>query len=167
MSFFQKNINLFLMLIIVVSVVAYAGSTIYYQDMFQSITSESSGIKTKYSTCQAELDNTLGQLSRTQEVLNSTESDIAKYDVLYENKSTELATTQTTLTATQTSLSSYTNLYAQEKKRADDLNVEVTRVTNLKNQLTTENNALRLQVADLQADIDDLQDELDSCNCTG
>ena len=167
MSFFQKNVNVFLMIVIVVSVVAYAGSTVYYQETFQNITSDSQTIKTRYSSCQAELDNTISLLSRTRNVLNATESDIRKYDTLYEDKSSQLETTQADLDQTSTDLGRYTSLYTQEKKRAEDLNAEVSRLTKVKKDLTKENNALRLKVADLEDDVESLQENLEECEAGG
>lgn len=163
MGFFQKNINLFLMIVIIISVVAYAGSTVYYQETFQNVTSESHSIKTMYSSCQANLENTNEQLQRTQDILNSTERDIQKYDTLYETQTSTLTTTQSELDTAEKDLASYTSLYTQEKKRAEDLSDEVTRVTNLKNELSSENNALRLQVATLQTKWDNCKDDLNTC----
>ncbi|MFQ5474203.1 MAG: hypothetical protein ACE5DM_00030 [Candidatus Nanoarchaeia archaeon] len=163
MGFFNKNINVFLMIIIVVSVAAYAGSTIYYQETFQNITSESRNVKTQYSACQANLDNTMRRLGKTSEILNATESDIRKYDELYAGKSEELSDTQSDLESTKSDLTQYIDLYGKEKKRANDLSVEVTRLTNEKNALSKENNNLRIQVAGLEDDVSDLQDDLDAC----
>ena len=163
MGFFNKNINVFLMIIIVVSVAAYAGSTVYYQETFQNITSESRSVKTQYSACQANLDNTMRQLGKTSEIRNETESEIRKYDELNAGRGEELSDMSTDRESTESVLAEYIDLYGKEKKRANDLGVEVTRLTNEKNTLSKENNNLRIQVASLEDDVSNLQDDLDAC----
>ena len=163
MGFFQKNVNVFLMLVILMSVIAFAAATIFYQTTFQDITSESHNISSSYSQCIAQLDNTNQQLKRTSDILNSTEQDIRKYDELYATKTNELEETQDSLTTTKSDLAKYTSWYNEQKSRADALSDEVTRLTDLKNQLTSENNQLRLNVASLQNRVDDLQAELEAC----
>ena len=163
MGFFQKNVNVFLMLVILMSVIAFAAATIFYQSTFQEITAESHNISGSYSQCVAQLENTKQQLQRTSDILNSTEQDIRRYDELYATKTSELEDTTEDLESAKTDLAKYTSWYTEQKNRADALSDEVTRLTDLKNQLTAENNQLRLEVADLEDQIDDLQADLDAC----
>jgi len=166
MGFFQKNINLFLMILIIISVVAYVGSTVFYQGTFQNITSEANSINTKFKTCSINLATANGKLSKTQELLNATETDIKKYDSLYENKTSELSNTKSSLKSTSNSLTKYTNLYTQEKSKADKYGKEVTRLTGLKNKLSSENNALNLKVKNLDKKVSNLQADLKKGNCS-
>jgi len=163
MSFFEKNINLFLMIIIVLSVVTFAGSTVYFQDTLQELSTDSYSTNINLAGCNASLQSKMRELNRTQQILFATETDIRKYDELYEDKSGELSETSTELSTAKKDLSDYTKLYAEEKKRAKDLADEVSRLTKEKNTLSSDNNAYKLELAQYKDLVSDLQDDLRYC----
>ena len=77
-----------------------------------------------------------------------------------------LPTTAESLETAERDLKTYSNLYQEEKKRAGDLSIEVTRLTAENEVLVTEKNNLLLQIDDLQDEIDGLEDDLAACNGT-
>jgi len=164
MGFFQKNVNVFLILLIIISVVGFVGMSVFYQNTFHNVTTSLDASSSDYSICVAKLDNVQNQLAKTVEVLNHTEQDIRKYDTLYANKTSELTSTRSTLQEKSSELTKYIGLHTEEKTRANSLTAEVTRLTTAKNELSSENNALRIQVGKLESDFDDLRDDYEECS---
>ena len=151
------------MIIIVLSVVTFAGSTVYFQDTLQELSTDTYSTNINLASCNASLQSKMRELNCTQQILFATETDIRKYDELYEDKSGELSETSTELSTAKKDLSDYTKLYAEEKKRAKDLADEVSRLTKEKNTLSSDNNAYKLELAQYKDLVSDLQDDLRYC----
>ena len=109
MGFLQKNINIFLMLLVLFVAMALAASSVYYQDTFKELTSKHENTLLNLSKCEVKRDGFMNQLNRTQQSLNTTSQDVRRYDELYSTKITELQSTQTNLSSTVTTLSKTKN----------------------------------------------------------
>ena len=104
MGFMQKNINLFLLFLVLFVATALAGSSVYYQKNFDKVTSKYDTTAANLSSCRADLDSYKFNLNKTLRSLNTTSQDIRRYDELYSTKADELKTTQTNLNETASDL---------------------------------------------------------------
>ena len=114
MGFMQKNVNLFLLLVVLVVASALAGASVYYQKNFDTLTDQYDSTAENLSLCKADVQRYVFNLNKTMRSLNTTTQDIRRYDDLYSTKDTELKTTQGNLSATQTTLKS-TQISLQEE----------------------------------------------------
>lgn len=133
MGFLQKNINLFMMLLVVFVTIALAASSVYYQDTFKELTDTHESSLKSLSMCESKRDSYSNQLNKTLQSLNTTSQDIRKYDELYSTKLTELKSTQSNLSTVESSLSQtksalltetqlkdkYKSQYSTTKKESD------------------------------------------------
>jgi chromosome segregation ATPase len=149
-EFMGKRVNMFLILMLILVLLGIGGISIYYQRTFKDVTSQYDSVSNTLASCQENLSQTTARLVNVQASLNSTTTDIRKYDSLYEQKSQELDQKKKELSDTQTNLQKETLFKQQFQKQSEDyyrqiliLNSNITKLTN--------------RVADLT-------DELDECN---
>ncbi|MBW2968122.1 hypothetical protein KY362_06570 [Candidatus Woesearchaeota archaeon] len=114
MGFMQKNVNIFLVLLVLLVAGALAGSSVYYQKNFDEINSDRENTKGDLSECRADLENFRFNLNKTMRSLNQTTTDIRRYDELYSNKSSELESTRDSLENTESELQT-TKISLQEE----------------------------------------------------
>ncbi|MBW2972535.1 hypothetical protein KY359_05860 [Candidatus Woesearchaeota archaeon] len=114
MGFMQKNVNIFLLVLVLLVASALAGSSVYYQKNFDRLTGRYDLTAENLSGCQADLESYRFNLNKTLRSLNTTTQDIRRYDELYTTKADELKTTQEDLEETETTLQS-TKLDLQEE----------------------------------------------------
>ncbi|MBU2560959.1 MAG: hypothetical protein KKD17_01585 [Nanoarchaeota archaeon] len=114
MGFMEKNVNIFLLVIVLLVAGSLAGSSVYYQKNFDKLTDRYDDTASNLSLCNADLEGFRFNLNKTLRSLNTTTQDIRRYDELYSTKAEELKTTQTDLEQTQTNLQS-TKLTLQEE----------------------------------------------------
>jgi chromosome segregation ATPase len=153
MSFMQKNINLFLLGMVLVVALTLAGSAIYYQKTFDKMTTNYDETSANLSSCRSDLDSYKFNLNKTLRSLNTTAQDIRRYDELYSTKATQLQETTTTLNETASELQE-TKISLQEEsalknKYKQDYNDQLEISRNLEEQ----NAILTSQKAQLEASV--------------
>jgi chromosome segregation ATPase len=114
MGFMQKNVNIFLLSLVLLVAGALAGSAVYYQNNFDKLTDRQDTTAANLSECMADLDGYKFNLEKTMRSLNTTSQDIRRYDELYTTKSDELKTTKSDLDKTASDLQS-TKVNLQEE----------------------------------------------------
>lgn len=114
MGFMQKNVNIFLLVLVLIVALSLAGSSVYFQKNFDKLTGKQEDTSANLSECRADLENYKFNLNKTLRSLTTTTQDIRRYDELYVTKSTELESTKGTLEETQSTLQE-TKLTLQEE----------------------------------------------------
>lgn len=104
MGFMEKNVNIFLVLLVLLVAAALAGSSVYYQKNFKTLNTDREDTRGSLSECRADLENFKFNLNKTLRSLNETTQDIRRYDELYVSKAGELEDTQTELEETSSEL---------------------------------------------------------------
>jgi len=152
MAFLQKNVNVFLMILVLFVAAALAGSSAYYQDTFKKINTKFESTATNLSTCETDLTSYQSNLQKTIQTLNTTSQDIRKYDELYSAKATELSSTQDVLNDTSAKLKTaqidLTEAEALKDKYKRDFEKQVTENADLREQ----NSLLSAQNTQLQSE---------------
>ncbi|MBI5398351.1 hypothetical protein HZB03_02705 [Candidatus Woesearchaeota archaeon] len=173
MTFLEKNINLFLLLLVMGIAVVVAGTSMYYQSTFTNVTSRLDITTNTLNTCSADLDNTKFRLNKTLASLNFTVQDIRRYDLLYENKTGQLVLTERNLQETARTLDStktklgetaelyqrYLTKYDEQKAINDDLLQQVSDLESIKSSQAA-------QIISLNSKVNKLQEEKTACGCT-
>ncbi|MBN1793133.1 hypothetical protein JW826_05610 [Candidatus Woesearchaeota archaeon] len=118
-EFMGRKVNLFLVLMIIIVVLGMGALSIYYQRTFKDVNQEYNELSEQNAACQLNLSTTVNKLQTTIKNLNSTESDIRKYDTLYEQKAQELQDTEKSLNDVKTKLQSETLFKEQFKRQAE------------------------------------------------
>ncbi len=90
MAFVKHSVNLFLVLLIVVSVSTIAGLTLYYQGTFQKVVGEFDTANDALTTCQSTLTVTKQELANAQVTVSANQEDVEKTVSLFEEKKAEL-----------------------------------------------------------------------------
>ena len=103
-SFMGKKVNMFLLLMLMLVLIGFGGVSVYSQYTFKNLKQEYENASTGLSTCQLTLSQTNTSLTSLRRELNSTTTDIRKYDALYEQKAAELDQKKTDLANTQAEL---------------------------------------------------------------
>jgi chromosome segregation ATPase len=174
MSYLQKNINIFLLVLVVAISVVVAGSSVYYQTTLTNVSSKLENTTDLLGECNADLDNTQFRLNKTISSLNFTVQDIRRYDTLYENKSMQLVSTERSLSDTSKELAltktkldetsdlyeKYYEKYSEQKSLNNNLVQEISNLEAL-------NSAQESEIANLKDEIDELEDEKAACGCSG
>ncbi|MFC1740991.1 hypothetical protein ACFL3V_00455 [Nanoarchaeota archaeon] len=168
MGFMQKNVNLFLLLVVLLVASALAGTSVYYQKNFDQITDNYDRTAENLSQCTADVQMYLFNLNKTMRSLNTTTQDIRRYDELYTTKDTELKSTQSNLSQTQTNLKQ-TQISLQEeaalkKKYKNDWQDELSQRKDLQEQnsvLTSQKASLESSIISYRAKIDISEDCID------
>lgn len=177
MGFFKKNVNLFLVVILIVSVAALGSASVYYQDVFNNLTTQYSNKSNDLNLCESRLKTQILTLNKTIDSLTTKAADVKKYDELYAEKTEELTSTSEQLSSTSSQLSStqkqlqdYQQKFADEKARRisseNQVNVLQAENTNLAGQvstLTSQVNVKNSKINALNDDIDDLESDLAAC----
>ena len=162
MSFMQKNINMFLLGMVLLVALTLAGSAIYYQKTFDSITTSYDQTSENLSSCKADLESYKFNLNKTLRSLNTTAQDIRRYDELYSTKATQLQETSETLNETASELQE-TKISLQEEaalknKYKQDYNDQLEISRNLEEQ----NAILTSQKAQLEASVLSYRNRIDA-----
>ncbi len=154
-SYIGKGINNFLFISIIVLLLVVVFFTVYFQGLFGDVSQTKEDISDKLRVCENRLSNFKEQLNKTISSLKTTELDIRKYDVLYENKTTQLSdalkeldTVRKNLKDTEDELDTTKTKLAKAQSDVSDLQGQV--------------NTLYAQLDDKQSLIDDLTNEV-SC----
>ena len=149
-DYMGKRVNMFLVLMIILVIIGMGGISIYYQRTFKDVNSGYESLSSSLESCTANFTQTSQQLIVARNSLNSTESDIRKYDTLYEQKASELENNKKQWLDTQTSLQKETVFKQQFQKQSEDL---AKQVASLKSDVTTRD----AQIAKLNVDMNKLR----------
>lgn len=160
-KFLQKNINLFLIFLIIVMIGLVVMLSVYFEKRFEQVSGVYKFVNKNLSSCESQLSIAQKELNKIDTTLNSTESDIRKYDELYVTKSNELdrqkqglENAQQALSLSEKNLAEFKAKYESETSRANTLQSDVNKFTievaNLQDQINRKNQL-----------INDLQDQ---CN---
>jgi chromosome segregation ATPase len=164
MGFMQKNVNVFLLLLVLTVAAALAGSSVYYQKTFDKLTGNYDTASDNLSHCTADLENYRFNLNKTLSSLSTTSQDIRRYDELYSTKATELQSTQQNLTQRETELQETKLSLAEEsslkKKYQRDYQDQLEITRGLEEQTTL----LTAQKAQLEASVINYRSRLDQAN---
>jgi chromosome segregation ATPase len=135
-------------------ILGMGGLSIYYQRTFKNVNDQYDQAANTLKVCQQELSQTAATLQSTVTNLNSTETDIRKYDSLYEQKNAELSETQKALEDTKANLQKETLFKQQFQKQSEAYYAQMQ---------TLQLNVSKLvnRVADLNAEVNDYEDYSD------
>ena len=175
MGFMQKNVNIFILLLVLVLAGAIAASSAYYQTTFDKLTGKYDNTAVNLSQCRSDLDNYRFNLNKTLSSLNTTAQDIRRYDELYSTKATELQSTQQNLNETASTLqetrielqeesalkSKYKNDYEDQVEIAHGLEEQNAILTSQKAQLESTVISYRSKLESANACIDEFLEDYD------
>jgi chromosome segregation ATPase len=105
-KYLGRNINMFLILVIIISISSLVGMSTYYGYRYQKISSSHNDMAKDLQNTTALLDSTLSELNQLKNTLSQTSTDIQKYDELYLSKVSQLEKTQNDLSKMQADLNS-------------------------------------------------------------
>lgn len=145
MGFMQKNVNLFLFLLVLVVAGTLAGSSVYYNENFDRLTGKFDDASANLSQCRADLEQFKFNLNKTMRSLNTTTQDIRRYDELYSNKSDELKSTQSELSTTTTDLKQTKTTLIEETTLKEKYKDQWTDEVQIRKNLEQQNNLLTTQ----------------------
>ncbi|MBN2142416.1 hypothetical protein JW711_03730 [Candidatus Woesearchaeota archaeon] len=165
-EFMGKKINFFLVIMIMLVLCGMGMLSIYYQVTFKNFDKRFQDLNQDYGSCQQNLTYAVSTLQQTIRNLNNTESDIRKYDTLYEQKAQELSDIESTLKETQTKLQSETMFKEQFKKKAENYEKQILEQTEELEEIRKQNNALQFQVNVLNERVECLDEEIESYEYT-
>lgn len=152
----KRSVNLFLILLIVLAVSVIGGLTLYYQEHYQAVTQNLTTSTTNLTSCQLNLKQTQQELATTKIAVTANKEDVEKTVGLFEQKQGELADTNQVLNETRAKVKSLEYTITLKDKQIGLLGQNITN-------LQTQNNLLRVTIASLNTEINDLNDQLDTC----
>ena len=124
-----KNINLFLLIVIIISILGFTGVTTYFNQKYEVISNEYRNISKELKGKNLELITAKNELLQLKGTLNQTSTDVGKWDELYTDKVNELETTEVDLASEKAEtqrlkndVQSITNSFNEEKERSERLN---------------------------------------------
>jgi len=162
MGFMQKNVNTFLLILILFVSGALAASSVYYQKTFDKTTSKQEDTLVNLTQCRADLENYKFNLNKTMGSLNTTTQDIRRYDELYSTKSEELQTTKGTLEETTKDLQTTKVTLQQESALKNKYKQDYEDELQQKRNLEEQNAILTSQKASLEASIVNYRKHIDA-----
>lgn len=156
MGFLGKNINIALVALILITILCAVGVTVLYQRGLLERTTQYETTSTNLTQCLSALANYQDVLSKKESELNETSLDIRKYDALYGQKVAELTETAGDLDETKKQLSQATLLKEQYKTLYGQAQLNLSAQANQIAQLNA-------RIIDLNDEIDDLEADLRDC----
>lgn len=137
-KYLGRNINIFLILIIIVSISSIIGMSTYYGQRYKAISRTHNDMARDLQNTTVLLDSTLSELNQLKNTLSQTSTDIQRYDELYLNKVNELEKTQEEL--------------AKKESELTLRNAEIIRISNTL--LDEQNKIMGLQARETQLEND-------------
>lgn len=156
MAYITKNTNLLLLALIIVSAIALAIASIYFQNNFEKINNE-------YNQKLAQLSNVSKQLEQEQAVLTKIRDELSlksEREVQFTEKYTEIKGEKETLEAEKAGLlQEKARLEADLRDLANQLFAATTDIANKRIEITS----LNAQITTLTTDINTYKSKLSSC----
>jgi len=125
MAFVKHSVNIFLVLLIVVSVSTIAGLTLYYQGTFQNVVGESFETRTELATCQATLGAANQELQIARMTVSANQEDVEKTVSLFEEKQSELADAQLEIANAEAEIARLKTTIVNRDKEIQDKNTVI------------------------------------------
>jgi len=160
-EFMGKRVNLFLVLMIMLVLIGFGGVSVYYQYTFKDLNQRFDNVSTNLGVCEQNLSQTTTAFMTAMKNLNSTETDIRKYDTLYEQKAAELEGKKTDLATTQAELTRVTVQKEVYKAQIDQAYVQIINLNRTITNLYGQINGLNAQINRLNNQIDCLEETPD------
>lgn len=148
-KYLGRNINMFLVLMLIVCISILVGMSTYYSFRYQIIGTSHNEITKELKNTTTNLENAQMELDQLKKSLAETSTDVQKYDELYLGKVSELDETQDELTKTKSELVKTKAELANVSKSYQD-EQKVTRT-------------LQIQVANLEDDLKKAENTVDDC----
>ncbi len=168
MGFMQKNVNAFLLILLLLIAGAIAASSVYYQKNFDSLTDKQDKTTTNLTECRADLEAYRVNLNKTMTSLNTTTQDIRRYDELYATKAEQLQTTQTDLEKTSQDLQSIKVSLQEETALKNRYKQDYEDTLQQKRAIEEQNTILTAQKADLEKSVISYRNKVDAAEmCIG
>ena len=145
-----KSINLFLLVLLIISVVSLVGVTSYFSQRYERISIDNSNISMDLTMRTNELAAARNQLTEIKGTLNQTSIDVEKYDELYTEKVDELDSTKSSLT--------------NERDENKKLKSELLSMTDQLADVTEENQGLVIDIDNCKDERDDYERRANSLN---
>jgi chromosome segregation ATPase len=98
-----RNINVFLVIILIVSILSLVAISTYYSKRYEMIGNNNRNVSFELRKTQAELIAAKNELTDIKSKFNQTSVDVQKYDEIYKEKESQLQTTQADLQRTSAS----------------------------------------------------------------
>jgi chromosome segregation ATPase len=161
-EFMGKRVNLFLVLMLMLVLIGFGGVSVYYQYTFKNLNQKYDNVSNNLGVCEQNLSQTTNAFMTAVKNLNSTETDIRKYDTLYEQKAGELEGKKTDLANTQAEL---TRVTVQKEVYKAQIDQAYTQIINLNRTITNlygQINGLTAQVSRLNSRVSCLRKTADA-----
>lgn len=155
-QYLGKNINMFLLIIIIISVGSLMGVTSYYNQRYQTIGNEHREQTLIMHNMSTELSITKNELAILQGKFNQTSTDVEKYDELYTEKVQQLQKTSSDLDQT---LKDYEKTKADLVATTNSLKQEQTKTV----QLQADVNSYKAKLSKCEDNLETCQSDLDVC----
>jgi len=166
MGFMQKNVNVFLLLLVLVVAGSLAGSSVYYQKNLDRLTQKFENVSANLSFCVADRDNYKFNLNKTLSSLSTTTQDIRRYDEIYVSKATELKATAENLSKTASDLDETQKSLVEEAALKRKYQGQYNDQVQISNGLQEQNAILTSQKASLESSLLSYKTRIDnSHNC--
>ncbi|MFT4343400.1 MAG: hypothetical protein ACMXYE_01495 [Candidatus Woesearchaeota archaeon] len=156
-QFLGKNINLFLIIILMISVGSVAVLSTYYGQRYETISENNKLLAERLENESRTLLVTIQELESLRELFNETTLDVERFDVLYSEKdellsqtSDELTTTKSELEQAKRSLIEVTNRLTEEQARL--------------NTLESQKNTLQSDLAICESDLSRCETRFNECD---
>jgi chromosome segregation ATPase len=144
-----KNINIFLLVIIIISVLSFMGMASYYNKRHESISNDYGNITKEIRMKTNELIATKNELTELKSTLNQTSVDVEKYGELYTEKVSQLE--------------DYRKKIDIETAENSKLKGELLKATNDLALEQKKNNELSIQLKEANDDLSDCKKDLRGC----
>ena len=162
MSYINRNANLVLLFLIVLSVTFLVGVTVFYQNNYGDITTDYNDKLSMLDKRQKEVDNLKKILEDTRkdlELKGQRESEFTDKFTEIKGEKEQLATAKEQLESSKKSLESQVK---DQAKDLSDAKAELTYEKKASKDLESQNEALRVRVSQDQSIIDRLQSQISS-----
>lgn len=149
-KFFQKQINIFLVLFLVTAIVVTIGLSTFYQNMFRNMTAKYDALSEDYALTSNELDFYKSEYTRSLNNLNTTEQDVVKIGELFESSEGQIESLKSELRETTIKLESTEKDLKETAESLRQKNTEIATKNLQYNSLTIKYNALERDYNDLR-----------------
>lgn len=156
MAFMKKQVNLFLLILVLLAIFLVAGMSILYQARFSDLSNNYLTKLDEYETCDSSLAQKTSELAETKQLLEENVKDVDKTVNLFEQKQLELESTEQALSSARSDISDL-------EGRVADLQDQIQSLMDTISTRNAEINSLTRQILDLQDEVDYLEEELDAC----
>ena len=146
MAFIKKNVNIFLLFLIVAVITGLVGITAYYQLTYRELSDDYTSKVNSLNKISKQLTSRVKELNDTKTDLRLREEDTQKFEGLYGDVLSEKDVLQGELTSTEDDLKQ--KLLQLQQSRAD--------VRDLNDTIKIKENDIK----DLKNDLDDVQDQV-------